>query len=431
MSRRRARLLADLSPLRDSADFRRLYVGQLVSFVGSQLTVVAVPYQVFLLTGSSLQVGLVSLAQFVPLLVGSLAGGAMADSMDRRRLLMVMQVLQALTSVGLAVNAGRSEPVLWPIYAFSAAAAGLSGIDRPARSAAIPGVIDRAKLPAAYALWQILIQVGLVAGPAGAGVLLEHFGLAALYWLDTLTVAAALLAVIRMAPLPPAGGGTPVGLRSVMEGLAFARRRQELVGVFAVDLDAMVFGMPRAVFPAMATQVYDGGASTYGLLSAAPGAGALLGALTTGWVGGVRRQGRAVVIAVAVWGMAVAAFGVAPWLWAGLLLLAVAGAADVISAVFRNTILQTTVPDALRGRLSALQIAVVTGGPRLGDAEAGAVASLAGARFSVVSGGLACVAGVALLAWLLPRFRDYETAEAPAPALSLLDEPPPDAGSSM
>jgi MFS family permease len=297
----------------------------------------------------------------------------------------------------------------------------LSGIDRPARSAAIPSVVERRSLPAAYALWQILLQVGGVVGPAVGGVLLARFGLALLYWLDTVSFAAALLAVSRMAPLPPAGGGTRAGLASVLEGLRYARRRQELVGVFVIDLDAMVFGMPRAVFPAMATQVYGGGAATYGLLSAAPGAGALVGALTTGWVGSVRRQGRAVVAAVAVWGLAVAAFGMAPWLWAGLLLLGVAGAADVISAVFRNTILQTTVPDALRGRLSALQIAVVTGGPRLGDAESGAVASLAGARFSVVSGGLACVAGVAAVAWLLPRFRHYETAEATAPAI---EEPP-------
>lgn len=423
MPGRRPRLLADLSPLRESPDFRRLYLGQLVSFLGTQLTVVAVPYQVFLLTGSSLQVGLVSLAQFMPLLVGSLAGGAMADSMDRRRLLMVMQVLQAATSVGLALNAGRGEPALWPIYGLTSLSAGFSGIDRPARSAVIPGVVDRAKLAAAYALWQILLQVGLVAGPAVAGVLLARFGLATIYWLDAVTFAAALLAVARMAPLPPAGGGTPAGLSSVVEGLRFARRRQELVGVFVIDLDAMVFGMPRAVFPAMATQVYGGGPAVYGLLSAAPGAGALVAALTTGWVGSIRRQGRAVVVSVAVWGLAVAAFGLVPWLWVGLVLLGVAGAADVISAVFRNTILQTTVPDALRGRLSALQIAVVTGGPRLGDAETGAVASLAGARFSVVSGGLACMAGVAMVAWLLPRFRDYETAEAEAPT-PVIDEPP-------
>jgi MFS family permease len=212
---------------------------------------------------------------------------------------------------------------------------------------------------------------------------------------------------------------------SIFEGIRFARRRPELVGVFVIDLDAMVFGMPRAVLPALAENVFGGGATTYGLLSAAPGAGALIGALTTGWVASVRCQGRAVLIAVAVWGLAVTAFGLVPWLWLALVLLGVAGAAEVISAVFRNTILQTTVPDHLRGRISALQIAVVTGGPRLGDAEAGAAAALGGPRFSVVSGGLACLLGVAAVAWRLPQFRTYARTEE---ALPMAPEPPPLAG---
>jgi MFS family permease len=247
--RPRPRLLADLSPLRDSRDFRRLYFGQMVSFVGTQLMMVAVPYQVFHLTRSSLQVGLVSLAQLGPLLVGSLAGGAIADSVDRRRLLMLMQVAQAATSAGLALNAARGGPALWPIYGLTALAAGLSGIDRPARSAAIPSVVERRSLPAAYALWQILLQVGGVVGPAVGGVLLARFGLALLYWLDTVSFAAALLAVTRMAPLPPAGGGTRPGLASVREGLRYARRRQELVGVFVIDLNAAWWERAVAAFP--------------------------------------------------------------------------------------------------------------------------------------------------------------------------------------
>lgn len=413
-----SRLLADVTPLRESPDFRRLYSGQAVSFLGTQLTVVAVPFQVFGLTGSSLQVGLVSLAQFGPLLVGSLVGGAVADRVDRRRLLLVMQVLQAVTVAGLAVNAGRGRPSLAAIYVLTAVAAGLSGFDRPARSAAIPGIVTPGALPAAYALWQIQLQVGSVVGPAAAGLVLARAGLEPLYWLDAATFAVSWGAVRRMRPLPapapdPGASGRRSGL-GVFEGLRFARRRQELVGVFVIDLDAMVFGLPRALFPAMAERVYGGGAATYALLSAAPGAGALVGALTTGWVSRIRRQGRAVLVSVAVWGLAVAAFGVVRWLWLGLLLLAVAGAADVISAVFRNVILQTTVPDRLRGRLSALQIAVVTGGPRLGDAEAGAAAALAGTRASVVSGGVACLVGVAAVAWLLPGFRDYDGGTAAA-----------------
>jgi MFS family permease len=400
-------VLADATPLRASPDFRRLYLGQLVSFVGTQLTLVAVPYQVYRLTGSSLQVGLVSLAEFVPLLLGSLYGGALADSTDRRRLLLYTQVLMAATSAGLAVNAVLPRPALWPIYLLSATAAAVSGIDRPARSAVIPNIVSRDLLPSAYALWQILLQVGGVLGPAVAGLLLAQVGLAGVYGLDVLTFAAAFVAVWRMPSLPPADGGTPRSLASVLEGLRFARRRRELLGVFAIDLDAMVFGLPRALFPAMAVQVFGGGPETYGLLSAAPGAGALLAALTTGWVVHVHRQGLAVLTAVAVWGMAMVGFGLTEWLWLALVLLAVAGAADVVSAVFRNTILQTSTPDSLRGRLSSVQIAVVTGGPRLGDAEAGAMAALAGVRFSVVSGGVLCVLGVLAVAWRLPEFRHY------------------------
>lgn len=418
----RPRLLADVTPLRESPDFRRLYTGQLVSFVGTQLTMVAVPYQVFQLTHSSLQVGLVSLAEVVPLVLGSLVGGAAADSIDRRRLLLRMQVLMALTSAGLAVNAMQSQPAVWPIYVLGSVAAGFSGVDRPTRAAVIPNVVARERLPAAYALWQVLLQVGGVVGPASAGLLLAHAGLAAVYWVDVLTFAAAFAAVARMAPVPPQGGGTRVSLAGIAEGLRFVRGRRELIGVFVVDLDAMVFGLPRALFPAMAERVFGGGAGTYGLLAAAPGAGALVAALTTGWVSHVHRQGRAVLLAVAVWGAAMTGFGLTDWLWVAVLLLAVAGAADVISAVFRNTILQTSIPDAVRGRVSSVQIAVVTGGPRLGDAEAGAMAALVGVRFSVVSGGVLCVLGVAAVAGLLPQFRDYRTTREPSP------DPPPGTG---
>jgi MFS family permease len=402
------RVLADVTPLRESADFRRLYAGQLVSYLGAQLTVVAVPFQVYGLTHSSFQVGLVSVAGLVPLVIGSLVGGAIVDGADRRRILLQMQVLLAATSVGLAVNAMAARPALWPIYLFTAAAAALSGVDRPARSAAVPNLVPRSQLAAAYALWQTLLQVGGVAGPALAGLLLGRFGLATVYWIDAVTFAAAFAAVMRMAPLPPEGGGTKASLGSMLDGLRYVKRDRVLQGVFVIDLDAMVFGLPRAVFPALALNVFGGGAVTYGLLSAAPGGGALVGALTTGWVANVRRQGRAVLVAVAVWGAAMAGVGLTRWLWLALVLLAVAGAADVISAVFRNTMLQTSIPDAIRGRMSAIQIAVVTGGPRLGDIESGAVASLAGAQASVVTGGLACAVGVALLAWRLPEFRRYD-----------------------
>lgn len=397
------RLLLDITPLRESREFRLLYLGQLVSLFGRQLTVVAVPFQVFVLTGSSFAVGLVSLAQVGPLVVGSLVGGSIADAVDRRKLLLVAQVLLALTSVGLAVNAMLDEPAVWPLFVLTSLAAGLSGLDSPTRAAALPALVRREQLPAALALSQTLLQVAMVLGPALGGLVIARVSLAAAYWVDVATFAVAGVALLRMRPLVPAGGGTRPGVASIVEGLRFLKGRQAVQGTFIIDLNAMIFGLPRALFPAMGTEVFGGGAGAVGLLYAAPGAGALLGALTTGWVGAVRHQGRAVLVAVAVWGAAITAFGVVPWLPVALVLLAVAGAADVVSAVFRNTILQLSVPDRLRGRLSAVHIAVVTGGPRLGDAEAGAMAALTSTRFSVVSGGLACTAGVLVVARLLPE----------------------------
>jgi MFS family permease len=421
-----AKVLVDIGPLKQSRDFRLLFSGQLVSFMGSQLTVVAVAIQVYEMTHSSLDVGLVSLAQLPPLLIGSLAGGAVVDSRDRRRLMMVVQVLLAALSAGLAVNATRPHPVIWPLFVLTALAAGLSGIDRPARSAVVPNVVEKAQLPAAFALWQIQMQLGLVIGPAIAGLLIAtfHGHLAPVFWIDTATFAVALLAVSRMRPLPPAGGGTRVSVASIAEGLRYLKGRQVLQGTFLIDINAMVFGMPRALFPAIGTTVFHGGAQTVGLLFAAPGAGALIGAVTTGWVGNVKRHGMAVVIAVMLWGLSIGGFGLTTWLPLALLLLALAGAADVVSAVFRNTMLQTSVPDSLRGRLSGVHIGVVTGGPRLGDVEAGAVASLTNARVSVVSGGLACVIGAVVVARLLPDFTKYSSDRAggdASPAATTLD----------
>ena len=408
----RPKLLLDLTPLRRSRDFRFLFGAQMVSTLGTQLTMVAVPYQVYLITRSSLDVGLVSLAQLFPLLFCSLIGGAVADAHDRRRLLLVVELLQAAASAGLAINGSMGHPSLWPMFVFTAAAGGLAGFDRPAYNASIPLLVERPFLSSAYALWQVQIQVGAVAGPAIAGLLLSGAGVSTVYWLDVASYAVAFLGAVALRPLPPAADSRPAGLRSVIEGLSFLRGRSVIQGVYLLDINAMVFGMPRALFPAIGVGVFHGGAQAVGFLYAGPGAGALIGALTTGWVGGVRRQGWAVIVSVAVWGVAIAAFGAVPWLAAAIALLAVAGWADVISAVFRNTILQNSVPDRLRGRLSALQIAVVQGGPRLGDLEAGAVADGLGTAASVISGGLACVAGALVLGALLPGFRRYDPTTA-------------------
>jgi MFS family permease len=411
------RLLIDLAPLRRSRDLRCLVLGELVSALGTQLTTVAVPYQVYQLTRSSLDVGLVSLTQLFPLIAGSLLGGSLVDAIDRRRVLMAAQVLMAGCSAGLAVNADLGTS-LWPLFVLPALAAGFAGLDDAGRSAIVPNLVRRSEVSAANAIFQALFQFGLVAGPAVAGLLLAGAGVRFVYWMDVASFGVSLVAASLLSPQPPpavAGvkGARPhrPGLRSIVEGLGFVRGRQAIQGAYLIDVNAMVFGMPRALFPALAATRYGGGVRVLGLLYAAPGAGALLGALTTGWVSRIKRQGLAVIVAVIVWGVAITCFGLAPWLPVALALLAVAGWADVISAVFRNTIIQLAVPDALRGRLSGLQIAVVTGGPRIGDLESGAVAAGFGDTVSVVSGGLACIAGALVLARMLPGFRHQRSGD--------------------
>jgi predicted MFS family arabinose efflux permease len=419
---RRRRLLIDVSPLRRSRDLRWLVAGELISILGNQLTTVAVPVQVYQLTHSSLDVGLASLAQLFPLIAGALLGGSAVDAMDRRRLLMAAQLAAGCCSVGLAVNADLG-PALWPLFVCPALAASFSGLDSAGRSAIVPNLVRRSEVPTANAIFQAMFQFGLVAGPAVAGLLLAGAGVRFVYWLDVASFAVAASAVFAISPQPPAGEhGHRPGLRSILEGLRFVRGRQAIQGAYLIDINAMVFGMPRALFPALATTTFGGGAATVGFLYAAPGAGALLGAVTTGWVSHIRRQGRAVIVAVIVWGAAITCFGVVRWLPAALALLALAGWADVISAVFRNTIIQLAVPDALRGRLSGLQIAVVAGGPRVGDLEAGAVAAGFGDTTSVVSGGLACIAGAVVLARLLPGFRRQQAVPAGGPGAEELGD---------
>jgi len=410
------RITVDLAPLRESREFRLLFTGLLVSMLGNQLTTVAIPFQVFSMTHSSLQVGLVSLAQLVPLVVGSLVGGTLGDAMDRRRLMVVSSALSAVAAAGLMANALLPHPSLAAIYAISALAAGLLGLASPARTAAIPRMVRPQLLVAAYSFNQIVIQVATVVGPALAGVLIATVGLSWTYGLDAASFVVLLGTSLLLRPIPPEHAGQRAGVRSILEGMSFLKGRQVLQGVYLVDLNAMIFGMPRALFPALAAGLFHVGPGGLGLLYAAPGVGALLGASTTGWAEDIERRGRAVVVAVIVWGVAVAVMGTVPWLWVALVLLAIAGWADVISAVLRNTILQSSIPDSMRSRLSSFQMAVVQGGPRLGDAESGGVAALTSTEFSVVSGGVACVVGAILVARLLPGFwsERHRPGEVPA-----------------
>ncbi|HEY1829665.1 MAG TPA: MFS transporter [Acidimicrobiales bacterium] len=400
------RILLDITPLRRSRDFRLLFVGQLISMLGTQLTVVAIPYQVYSMTHSSLQVGAISLAQLFPFLFGALLAGPLGDSMDRRSIMVWTIVGMGITSGLLAFNAALSHPSLLMLYLVSSVASGLAGFSNTARMASVPGLVERGQISAAAAMMQVTFQLGVIVGPALSGFLLG-IGLPLVYGIDSATFVAALIATVMMAPIPPGEHSGLSPWESTKEGLRFLRSRQALQGVYIVDVNAMVFGMPRALFPAMQVHVFHGSTVILGFLYAAPGVGAIIGAVTTGWVNHLRRQGRAVIVAVMAWGASIAVFGLVHVLWICLVMLAIAGWADVISAVLRNTILQTSIPERFRSRMSSIQMAVVQGGPRLGDMEAGGVATGTSIEFSVVSGGLACIAGALLIGGLMPGFRHH------------------------
>lgn len=403
-----AGLAVDRAPFRASRDYRRLWWAELVSQAGHQVTVVAVFFQVYELTHSAAKVGLVGLVQFGPLMLAAIIGGPMIDRVDRRKIFLATQLGFVCVSVALLLGALMEHPPLWLIYVAVATGAALSGIASPARGSIVPNLIPVELLPAAVALNQVMWNAAQIAGPAIGGVVIARAGVEAAYAIDAVSYAATILVALRLGPqIPKRDGDTETGFDAIRTAFRFMRGRQVLQATFVVDLVAMIFGMPRALFPILAVTQFGRGPEVVGALFSAIAVGAVAGAMTSGWVGRVRAQGRAVLIAVALWGGGVAVFGVTPWLPAAFVLLAFAGAADVISAVFRGTILQATVTDAVRGRLSAIHILVVTGGPRLGDFEAGLVASAFTPTVSVVSGGLACIAGVGVIAALMPAFTRY------------------------
>jgi MFS family permease len=410
-----AGLLVDISPLRLDRDYRRIWAGQVISGTGAQVTRVALPFQIYVLTGSTLMVGLLAAVQLVGILVFALGGGAIADAFDRRRLLLLTQAGLAATSGLLAILALSGSPPVAALFGLAFVSAAIGAIDSPARSSSIPRLVPAERLPAAIALNQLNFQAASVIGPAVGGVLLGTVGVGGAYLVDSVSYAAAMLAVLGIRPLPPLGELPRATLGAIRDGLSFALRRRLILSTFAIDLNAMIFGMPAALWPVLALDVFRVGPTGVGLLAAAPGAGAFLGALLSGWVGRIERIGWAVIVAVAAWGAAIVAFGLATFSFPlALVFLALAGAADVLSAVFRSTIVQLDTPDALRGRVTALHILVVTSGPRLGDVEAAAVASIAGAQFSVVSGGLLCLLGVVAVARLFPELRQHvASGEAP------------------
>ena len=407
------RLAIDIAPLRDSREYRYLFTGQLISMIGRQITVVAVPYQVYVLTRSSVAVGLLGLAQLIPYVVFSLVAGTLADRIDRRRLLLVTQVLLALTSTLFMLGALHGRPPILFIYAVAAVAAGISAVDQPARSAMIPNLVSRAQLSMAISLNFALFQIGVIAGPAIGGLVIARVGLPVAYGIDVATFGAAILAVFLLSPQVPSGRRPESPVAALLAGFDFLRRVPVLLGEFAIDLDAMILSLPRAAFPALALSVFHAGPTGLGLLYAAPGVGAVAGSLLSGFMRSVRHHGRVVIFSVAGWGAAITLFGLATIsIWLGAFFLALAGAADAISAIGRNSILQTVTPDRLRGRLNAVHSMVVVGGPYLGDVRAGAVAEATSAEFSVILGGLTCLIGCAAVAFGFQSLWRYDSSTA-------------------
>ena len=395
----------DVAPLRESRDFRRLFVGRFLSMAGAAIATTAANWQVYNLTHNSLAVGLLTLTAGGGMLTGLLAGGMLADRHDRRKLLMAVRIPQAVLAGLLMINSLLGHPLLWPLYAVTFGLGLLSGLSSPASTAATPALVGEHRLAAASALNSAASQLGSLGGPALAGLLIAGPGLATCYAINAACYVLFGVALIGLRPLPPTVRAERPGLRSLAAGFRYVRHNGVVGGMLLVDTNAMLFGMPSALFPALASQHFHGGPATFGLLVAAPGLGAIVGAATSGWTGHLRRPGIVVIIAGLVWGGAITAFGLVSSLPLALGFLAIAGMGDLISEVLRNALLQRYTPDQLRGRVSSLYLAQVTGAPALGNVEAGGVARLAGLEFSVVSGGLACVAGALLLGALIPALR--------------------------
>ena len=396
----------DLRPLVRHRDYRWLFAAQFVSSMGSMVTYVALPYQVYRLTESSFAVGLLGVAELVPLLITALVGGALADWMDRRRIVLATDAGLGAGCGLLALNALLPRPHVWPLFLAAGWLSALSGLQRPSLEAMTPRLVEKDELPAAAALATLRGSIGMMVGPAIGGLLIASVGLASTYVVDLATYAFSFVAVRVIRALPPPKDAESPSLERLREGFRYARSRQELIGTYVVDFVAMVFGMPMALFPAISDRL--GGPRALGLLYTAPAVGALLATLTSRWAARVHRHGLGVMLAATVWGVGIVGFGLTDALWPALAFLALAGGADCVSGIFRLTMWNQTIPDALRGRLAAIEMVSYMSGPLLGHVEAGAVAALLGVRASVISGGVLCIVGVLVCGALLPRFVRYD-----------------------
>jgi ENTS family enterobactin (siderophore) exporter len=398
-------IVIDVAPLRESRDFRWLYTGRVIASAGNVVATTGANWQVYTLTRSPLDVGLLSLTSSIGMLVSLLAGGMLADRHDRRTMLLLTGLPQALLAAALLANSLLRHPAVWAIYVVMLAIGLLAGLGAPAATAATPALVGPNRLPAAAALSGMGGQLGNLVGPALAGLLIAGPGLATCYAVDAFCFVVFALAILFVGPLPPTVRAQRPGFRSLAEGFRHVRHDGVLGGMLLIDTSAMLFGMPSGLFPALASQHFHGGSATFGLLTSAPGFGALVGAASSGWTGRVRRPGIVIIVAGIVWGGAITGFGLTRSLPLGLAFLALAGGGDMISEILRNALLQIYAPDRLRGRLSGLYLAQVNTAPALGNTEAGIVAQAFSLTASVVSGGLACVGGALLLGALIPALR--------------------------
>ena len=418
------RQLADTRPLREP-HFRRLWVANIVTVIGAQLSIVAVPQQVFQITGSSAYVGLTGVFALVPLIVFGLWGGALADALDRRKLLMLTTSGLIVTAVLFWLQAAAGNQNVWLVMGLLAVQQAFFAVNQPTRSAIIPRLVPSDQLASAAALNMTVMQFGAIVGPVSAGILIPVLGLQTLYLLDSIALLATLYAVYRLPPQPVSGERRSVGLRSVIEGFAYLATRRILLASFLVDIIAMVFGMPRALFPQIATETFGdpiSGGTALGLLFAAMSVGAVVGGVFSGWIPRVRRQGLAVLVCVALWGVAMVVFGLvvavaspggsAIWLWLALAALAFGGAVDMVSAAFRQAILLDSATDEMRGRLQGVFIVVVAGGPRIGDVAHGVAAASVGTAVAASGGGVLVVIGVVICAVAFPTFLRYTVRSA-------------------
>ena len=412
-------LVADVTPLRTSRDFRLVFASWTVTLFGSQASEVALLVQARQLTGSTVAVGLLGAVELVPLVVFGLYGGALADRLDRRRLIRWCEAGLGGCAALLLINASLPRPAMWPLYLIAAVMMALTALQRPSLDASVPRVVTRDQLTAAAALLSLSASASMIAGTTLGGLLATWPGPRAVYVLDAASFAVSLGFLSRLGPLPaPAtadGDDAPSGgLGGLLSGLRYARGRPELIGSYLADLAAMTFAYPNALFPFMAVELHAPWA--VGLMFAAPSAGALAASATSGWTGRVHRHGRAIALAAAAWGLAITGFGLAPDIGVALALLVLAGGADMLSGIFRGALWNTTIPDALRGRLAGVELLSYGLGPSAGQIRAGAVASVTTPRFSLCSGGLLCAGAVAVVCAALPGFVRYSARSASSTA---------------